>query len=148
MRSKVKLRITLDVLRKLLDRKVWEHPNLWGNFKLLIKDYPSSFLKLMKEVPHGTRQLFYDEYPRLKASDRDRKDPKSKPRYPYKKWNLLMKQIYPETSSFPSLLHLLPSYIPLLSKESQHFIAKNSEHKRIEKEALFPLNNLSLCNDE
>lgn len=79
MLLKVDSFVILDVLRKLLDRKVWDHPTLWGSFKLLVRDYPGSFIKLMKEVPHGIKQQFYEEYPKLKGADR--KDHKNKSKH-------------------------------------------------------------------
>lgn len=60
---------------------MWDHPNLWGSFKLLVRDYADSFLKLMKEVPHGIRQQFYDEFPKLK----EKRETKNKAKYGYKK---------------------------------------------------------------
>lgn len=66
------------MLRKLFEKKVYDHAHMWNNIKNLILEYPKSFVKNLRDVPHNVRLRFLDEHPKLKEIYNE-KDRRSKP---------------------------------------------------------------------
>ena len=53
------------MLKKLLEKNVFDFPGLWNSFCEMVVKHPNRFLPVLRYAPNQVRKKFFDIYPNL-----------------------------------------------------------------------------------